>query len=218
MRRASVNRQRILAVGDALRNIGNIYNTVHYAPSQQFSSPVEQERKFYQQDKAQRDAVNQRYMAYKAQRDALEERKARMQAQAAYQNASLALSAERLAEQKSQNEFMNNYRLERNVRLLRQLGLTEDKLKEFIRHNQATEGIGWARVGVSQQNADLNEWKANNPEQRTSTVVKTGSDGKTTTSTTTTNVSRGGGSSSGGGKSKKPNPMGGSNKKPNPMG
>lgn len=76
LRRASLNRQRILAVGDALRNIGNIYNTVHYAPSQQFNSPVEMERKFYREDKAQRDAVNQRYMAYKAQRDALDQRAA----------------------------------------------------------------------------------------------------------------------------------------------
>jgi hypothetical protein len=40
LRKASVTNQRIMAIGDALRHIGNIANTVRYAPSQQFNSPV----------------------------------------------------------------------------------------------------------------------------------------------------------------------------------
>lgn len=73
LRKASVNRQRILAVGDALRHIGNIYHTVNYAPSQQFNKPWEDEYTRYQTQKTVRDAANQKYLAYqqaKAAQDA----------------------------------------------------------------------------------------------------------------------------------------------------
>lgn len=73
MRRASVANQRILAIGDALRHIGNIYNTVNGAPSQQFNNPVQEEYARYQQGKAVRDAANARYFSYqqaKAAQDA----------------------------------------------------------------------------------------------------------------------------------------------------
>lgn len=73
MRRASVANQRILAIGDALRHIGNIYHTVNYAPSQQFNSPVQEEYDRYQRGKAVRDAANARYLGYqqaKAAQDA----------------------------------------------------------------------------------------------------------------------------------------------------
>lgn len=73
LRKASVNRQRILAVGDALRHIGNIYHTVNYAPSQQFNKPWEDEYTRYQTQKTVRDTANQKYLAYqqaKAAQDA----------------------------------------------------------------------------------------------------------------------------------------------------
>ena len=68
-RRASLANQRILAVGDALRHIGNIATTVNYAPSQTFNSPVAEERQRYERDRALRDAVNMKYLAYRQQRD-----------------------------------------------------------------------------------------------------------------------------------------------------
>jgi len=64
LRKASVANQRIVAVADALRQIGNIYNTTRYAPSQQFNSPVEMERQRYLQGKALRDKANQTYISY----------------------------------------------------------------------------------------------------------------------------------------------------------
>ena len=64
MRRASIANQRILAVGDALRQIGNIYHTTQYAPSQKFNSPVMEENARYQQGKALRDAANMKYYSY----------------------------------------------------------------------------------------------------------------------------------------------------------
>lgn len=70
LRKASVANQRILAVGDALRQIGNIYNTTRYAPSQQFNSPVELERQRYLQGKALRDKANQIYLSYQQQKAA----------------------------------------------------------------------------------------------------------------------------------------------------
>ena len=72
-RKASVQRQRINAVADALRHIGNIFHTTKYAPSQQFNSPVEQERTRYLQEKALRDQNNMKFMTYqqaKAAQDA----------------------------------------------------------------------------------------------------------------------------------------------------
>ena len=73
MRKASVANQRILAIGDALRHIGNIYNTVNYAPAQKFNSPVLEEQARYERGKALRDAANLRYYSYqqaKAAQDA----------------------------------------------------------------------------------------------------------------------------------------------------
>lgn len=73
MRKASVANQRILALGDALRHIGNIYHTVNYAPSQQFNKPWEEEQTRYEKGKAVRDAANAHYLSYqqaKAAQDA----------------------------------------------------------------------------------------------------------------------------------------------------
>ena len=70
MRKASVANQRILAIGDALRHIGNIYHTVKGAPSQEFNKPWEEERTRYEKGKAVRDAANLRYMTYQQQKAA----------------------------------------------------------------------------------------------------------------------------------------------------
>lgn len=79
LRRASVANQRILAVGDALRHIGNIYNTVRYAPAQKLNSPVLEEYDRYQKGKALRDAANLRYMTYQRQRAAQDRAMAKME-------------------------------------------------------------------------------------------------------------------------------------------
>ena len=72
LRKASVNKQRILALGDALRHIGNIYNTTRYAPAQIFNNPVNEERGRYLQEKAIRDANNYKYQTYQQAKAAQE--------------------------------------------------------------------------------------------------------------------------------------------------
>lgn len=74
LRKASVANQRILAVGDALRHIGNIFNTVNYAPAQKFNNPVQEEYDRYQKGKAIRDAANARYYSYMQAKAAQDER------------------------------------------------------------------------------------------------------------------------------------------------
>lgn len=74
LRKASVQRQRIMAIGDALRHIGNIYNTVNYAPAQQFNSPVDDERQRYLKEKAVRDNNNYRYLTYQQAKRAQEQK------------------------------------------------------------------------------------------------------------------------------------------------
>lgn len=71
-RKASVARQRIMAVGDALRHIGNIYHTTRYAPSQKFNMPAEAERKRYLQEKSLRDKANQRIISYQQAKQKLD--------------------------------------------------------------------------------------------------------------------------------------------------
>lgn len=90
MRRSSVANQRIAAIGDALRHIGNIYHTVKYAPSQQFNSPVTEEYERYQKGKALRDAANLRYYTYQQQRVAQDQKARQWDAEQNYKNAMLS--------------------------------------------------------------------------------------------------------------------------------
>lgn len=104
LRKASVANQRIMAIGDALRHIGNIYHTVRYAPSQKFSSPVQDEVARYERGKALRDAANLRYYTYQQQKAAQD---ARMQ----LQNENLDLKMRQLGFQ--QEKFNRQHELNR---------------------------------------------------------------------------------------------------------
>ena len=133
LRKASVANQRIVAVADALRQIGNIYNTTRYAPSQQFNSPVEMERQRYLQGKALRDRANQTYISYQQAKAAQDAKQRQWEAeygikaanaadlaayrkrqgdiaagnaasQAAYREGNLARQKQRDADQKAHNE------------------------------------------------------------------------------------------------------------------
>jgi hypothetical protein len=161
LRRSSMANRRIMAVGDALRHIGNIVNTVKYAPSQQFNSPVMEEEARYEKGKAVRDAANMKYNAYqqaKAEQDAKQRQwEAQMQIQAAnaasqhaYRQEQARIAAERAANQKAHNEAM--------------LGLNRDRLAEQVANNKANReqraayqkgqlALGAQRVGIARQNA-----------------------------------------------------------------
>lgn len=70
LRKASVSNQRLLAVADALRHIGNIAHTVNYAPSQQFNQPWREAKSEYERGMALRNAANSRYLSYQQQKAA----------------------------------------------------------------------------------------------------------------------------------------------------
>lgn len=76
-RKASVANQRMLAVFDALRHVGNIYHTVQGATPQKYNDPVAEERARYEKGKALRDAANLKYLTYqqaKAAQDAAQKK------------------------------------------------------------------------------------------------------------------------------------------------
>lgn len=89
MRKASVMNQRILAVGDALRHIGNIYHTANGAPAQQFNNPVNEEYTRYQQGKAMRDKANQVYLTYRQQKALQDARAKQLENELEYKKNSL---------------------------------------------------------------------------------------------------------------------------------
>lgn len=100
LRKASVNNQRILAVADALRHIGNIANTANYAPSQQYNRPWAEEQARYEQGKAMRDKANNALFAYQRQM-AEQERKIRQaEAEAARKERQMAFEREKWETQK----------------------------------------------------------------------------------------------------------------------
>ena len=94
LRKASVTNQRIMAVADALRHIGNIANTVDYSPSQQFNQPWAEERARYERGKALRDAANYKYMSYEQAKAAQEQRARQLDAELAYKREKDAAAAQ----------------------------------------------------------------------------------------------------------------------------
>ena len=102
--RASRSRQRILALGDALRHIGNIYNTNQGAVLQQFNDPVTIESQRYKQDKLLRDANNMKYYTYQQQKRAQDAVMQKNQWDMLNGAAKLQLEQQKLALQQQQAE------------------------------------------------------------------------------------------------------------------
>lgn len=156
MKRASMNNQRILAVADALRHIGNIYNTTNYAPAQQFNNPVLEARQRYQQDKALRDAANARYMTYQQAKAAQDAKQRQWEATFNYN------AARDAAKLKAQQDWNDRQLKER----ARQFGLNydlnvrkaDDQAKDRERrfneqkdyHNRSL-GLSGARLGLERE-------------------------------------------------------------------
>lgn len=110
LRHQSVTNQRILALGDALRQIGNIYNTVKGAPSQQFNNPVLEERQRYQQEKAIRDNDRYKRLAMKQSAAMNELKRQSMENENEYRKESIKLRKaehDRLVNQAKETERKN---------------------------------------------------------------------------------------------------------------
>ena len=166
MRKASVANQRILAVADALRHIGNIYHTVKYAPSQQFNKPWEEEQTRYEKGKAVRDTANARYYSYQQQKAAQDAKQKQWEMdfnlklgdaarKAGYTEAQIQNMKDRLAQQKAAQEANLAYRREND----------EANRKQRGEHYKELEKQGRQRIGIASQNAKnmqtYRQWRMN---------------------------------------------------------
>ena len=145
-RRMTTNRERLLALGDAMRHIGNIVNTGKGAPSQQFNDPISQEEKKYHQRKAERqlDAENARKTAELG----LKEKAAEANRQyklflMGMKNDAAGLNRDKFEYQKGKNDRDFEYRQGKDAR----------DFEEKKRHNLVSEGQGDQRIGISRYNA-----------------------------------------------------------------
>ena len=138
-RRMTTNRERLLALGDAMRHIGNIVNTGKGAPSQQFNDPISQEEGRYQQRKAERlkKAVLDAENARKAEEMGLKEKAAETDRQYKL----FLMGVKNDAAGLNRDKF--EYRQGKDAR----------DFEEKKRHNLVSEGQGAQRIGISQYNA-----------------------------------------------------------------
>ena len=147
--RQTRNRMAIMAVGDAIRQMGNIYHTTNYAPSQKFNNPLENEYGRYYTQKRLRDADRYKEMVMQQRRDKLE------------------------ADQR-QREFENalktDYNNARIGKLESDAKAANDRVAETIRTNKANEEIRKQRAADSKANADrtyeLNKWAKQDASRR----------------------------------------------------
>lgn len=154
-RKRARNKAAILAVGDALRHIGNIYYTSQYAMPQQYNQPVTDAMTKYVAEKANRDNVN--YRLEKIQREA-----EKIKADADFKNRQLANQADynkgRLEEatrHNKANEGVAQGRVDETVRHNKENeGIARGRAEETARHNSVTERQGAQRIAIQKGNAD----------------------------------------------------------------
>lgn len=179
LRKASIQQQRIMAVANALRHIGNIYYTSKGATPQQFNDPVTEERTRYLKEKAIRDQNNYRYMTYQQAKAAQEQKakqweqqfklnQANAAAQAAYRQEQARIAAANAA---SQDAYRRGNLARQEAADKARNDYNERKLKQQISHQNRMAGI----AGM----------KAQNDKRRTDAYVekmKNGGGGKSTQS------------------------------------
>lgn len=174
IRKASVANQRILALGDALRHIGNIYHTVNYAPSQQFNNPVQEERQRYLQGKALRDKANLTYMNYMQAKAAQDQKMRQWEAEQAAKERQFRYNAAKdAANLKAQQDYHNATIAERARQADQNLAFNKDKQKatedrwkrqdaETQRYHKAQTGLGYARLKETKRHNNVIETKTGN--------------------------------------------------------
>lgn len=155
LRKASVTNQRIMAIGDALRHIGNIANTVRYAPSQQFNSPVTDEIARYERGKALRDKANAALLTYQQQKERQDALQRRWENELEYkrqkEEAAAKARADKAKDARDKWEATLKYNKER-----------DDKNREFKKEQDK-----WRRE-QGQQRIDISASRASNSGSRRS--------------------------------------------------
>ena len=151
--RVTRNREKILALGDAIRHMGNVYNTTRYAKSQQFNSPLSQ----METELANRKAMRQKQRAaeadaaYKAEKLRLQQ--AAANATANYRAAVLGYkdAADKRAAAKMKTDadhWQQNY--DRNIANDKfNQDMSREKFAETKRHNGVAESQGAARLAIA---------------------------------------------------------------------
>lgn len=136
--RDNESKKRLLVLADALRHIGNIYNTTRGATPQQFNSPVAQQEQLYQQKK--NELRTQRAAALKNAMD-----QAKLNADQSYKNSMLGmrqaelergLANDRFNQQLNLGKFAYNQEKDKNDWALRLAAQ-----QEAARHNKTSEAL-----------------------------------------------------------------------------
>jgi len=150
-------KEKLYALADAIRQIGNLAYVTKGATPQKFNNPVAEQEAKYQQEKALRDKD-------RAARADAAQKKAKMDADAAYKDALLAMK---------NNEFnrnvFNDYREAKEnadkfawnkQKDQANLDLQGRRLSETSRHNKAMEGLSAQRVAIAASNAATSRMRA----------------------------------------------------------
>lgn len=154
IRRQSRNRMAIMAVGDAIRQLGNIYHTSRYAPSQKFNNPLENEYGRYYTQKRLRDADAYKKYTMQLQRDKLaaEQAQREFQNQLRKDNLQLQRDKTKQAQENWQKTFdANQKRAEDQSRLNREkFDFQKQKADSDKKLAQERIRLGWANHNLSQ--------------------------------------------------------------------
>lgn len=109
------NTKRILAVGNALRHLGNIVNTTRSAPSQTFNDPVALADAQYQQRRALREAEQQRKEAQAYKQFQMYYQNEKLQGDKDYKDFLLQLRLNQIGDAKERNKALDDYRKEQQA-------------------------------------------------------------------------------------------------------
>lgn len=166
LRKASVMNQRILAIGNALRHIGNIAYTVKGAPSMQFNDPVAEEQARYEKGKAMRDRANQQFYAYQRQKEAQDAAQRKWEQQFAFQQAQAAAQAahrDRMATAAEGNAAsLDAYRKRESARKEAADKDTKDYRDKMLKYKGRSLNIQDRNARANEKRASAYEKRANN--------------------------------------------------------
>ena len=160
MYRDNESKKRLLLLTDALRHIGNIYNTTRGAVPQQFNSPVVLQEQLYQQKRNELRA--QRAAALK---NAMEQ--AKLNADQSYKNSMLGMRQAELERGLSNDRFNQMFNLGKfayaQEKDKNDLALKLLSQQETARHNRTSEALRRQSNAISAANAATSQkelsWK-----------------------------------------------------------
>lgn len=152
--RMTRNNMRIATLANAIRHMGNIYNTMKGGPSQQFNSPAAVYEQQMQQRKAERRS-KAAALAESAYKDAqLQLKMDAANTDKAYKAMNLELKKDAGRRADESAKAMNEYRKGQLGIQEGNLKLSEKRLGETMRHNRASEGLSASRLALSRAKAN----------------------------------------------------------------